>query len=148
MSQHQLRAEMSKTQKKIYVASSNAASSSRLFKSVGDFSHCKNLFGKANHALRFAAEEIYGSSLRRSELFLHLRCRPGKRRLENFIALYRHWFSKVTYLKNELRYLTRSHPPRFDRWRLPKQHTTQWLTYTARTWFRTSRTKSKVEVGL
>ena len=26
---------------------------------VGDFSHCKNLFGKANHALRFAAEEIY-----------------------------------------------------------------------------------------
>ena len=51
MSQHQLRAEMSKTPKKIYVASSNAASSSRLFKSVGDFSHCKNLFGKANHAL-------------------------------------------------------------------------------------------------
>ena len=28
---------MSKTQKKIYVASSNATSSSRLFKSVGDF---------------------------------------------------------------------------------------------------------------
>ena len=75
---------MSKTQKKIYVASSNATSSSRLFKSVGDFSHCKNLFGKANHALHFAAEEIYGSSLRRSELFLHLRCRPGKRRLKNF----------------------------------------------------------------
>ena len=147
MSQHQLRAEMSKTQKMIYVAYSNATSSSGLFKSVGDFSHCKNLFGKANHALHFAAEEIYGSSLRRSELFLHLRCRPGKRRLKNFIALYRHWFSKVTYLKNELRDLSRSHSPRFDRWRLPKQHTTQWLTYTARTWFRTPRTKSKVEVG-
>ena len=66
-----LRAEMSKTQKKIYVASSNVTSTSRLFKSVGDFSHCKKLFGKANHALHFAAEEIYGISLRRSELFLH-----------------------------------------------------------------------------
>ena len=73
-----LRAEMSKTPKKIYVASSNTTSSSRLFKSVGDLSYCKNLFGKANHALHLAAEEIYGSSLRRSELFLHLRCRPGK----------------------------------------------------------------------
>ena len=49
---------MSKTPKKIYVASSNTTSSSRLFKSVGDFSHCKNLFGKANHALHLAAEEI------------------------------------------------------------------------------------------
>ena len=36
VSQHQLQVEMSKTQKKIYVASSNATSSSRLFKSVGD----------------------------------------------------------------------------------------------------------------
>ena len=90
MSQHQLRAEISKTPKKIYVAASNATSSSRLFKSVGDFSHCKNFFGKANHALHLAAEEIYGSSLRRSEIFLHLGCRPGKRRLKNFIALYRH----------------------------------------------------------
>ena len=62
---------MSKTPKKIYVASSKATSFSRLFKSVGDFSHCKNLFGKANHALHLAAEQIYGSSLRRSELFLH-----------------------------------------------------------------------------
>ena len=90
MSQHQLRAEMSKTPKEIYVASSNATSSSRLCKSVGDFSYCKNLFGKANHALHLAEEEIDGSSLRRSELFLHLRRRPGKRRLKNFIALYRH----------------------------------------------------------
>ena len=65
---------MSKTPKKIYVASSNATSSS-----VGDFSHCKNLFGKANHASHLAAEEIYGSSLRGGELFLHLRCRPGRR---------------------------------------------------------------------
>ena len=70
---------MSKTPKKIYVASSNATSSSRLFKPVGDFSHCKNLFGKANHASHLAAEEIYGSSLPGSELFLHLRCRPGRR---------------------------------------------------------------------
>ena len=81
---------MSNTPKKIYVAPSNATSSSRLFMSVGDFFHCKNLFGKANHALHLAAEKIYGSSLRRSELFLHLCCRPGKRRLKNFIALYRH----------------------------------------------------------
>ena len=87
---YQLRTEMSKTPKKVYVASSNAARSSRLFKSVGDFSHSKNLFGKANNALHPAAEEIYGSALRRSELFLHLRGRPGKIRLKNFIALYRH----------------------------------------------------------
>lgn len=86
MPQHQLRAEMSKTPKKIYVASSNATSSSRLCKSVGDFSHRKNLFGKANHVLLLAAEETYGSSLRRSEIFLHLLCRPGKRRVKNFIA--------------------------------------------------------------
>ena len=61
VSQHQLRGEMSKTPKKIYVASSNATSSSRLYKFMGDFSHCKNLFRKANHALLLAAEEIYGS---------------------------------------------------------------------------------------
>ena len=70
VSQHQLRGEMSKTPKKIYVASSNAKCSSRLCKCEEGFSHCKNLFGKANHALLLAAEEIYGSSLRRSELFL------------------------------------------------------------------------------
>ena len=89
MSQHEVRGEMSKTPKKMYLASSNATSSSRLCKSVGDFSHCirKNLFGKVNHALLLAAEEIYGSSLRRSELFLHLHCRPCKRRLKNFIAV-------------------------------------------------------------
>ena len=67
VSQHLLQGEMSKTPKKIYVASSNATSSSRLCKSVGDFSQYKNLFGKADHALLLAAEEIYGSSLRRSE---------------------------------------------------------------------------------
>ena len=78
---------MLKTPKKTYVASSNA-SSSKLLKSVGDFSHCKNLFGKANHALHLALEEIYGSSLRRSELFLHLRCRPGKRRLTKLHSVY------------------------------------------------------------
>ena len=78
---------MSTTPKKIYVASGNATSSSRLCKFVGDFSHCKNLFGKANHALLLAAEEIYDSSIRRSELFMRLRCRPCKRRLKNFIAL-------------------------------------------------------------
>ena len=55
LSQHQLQGEMLKTRKKIYAASSNATSSSRLCKSEGDFSHCKNLFGKANHALLLAA---------------------------------------------------------------------------------------------
>ena len=69
---------MSKTPKKIYAASSNATSSSGLFKSVGDFSHLKNMFEKANHALLLAAEEIYGSSLQRSELFLHLHCSLAK----------------------------------------------------------------------
>ena len=69
---------MSKTPKKIYAASSNATSSSGLCKSVGDFSHLKNMFEKANHALLLAAEEIYGSSLQRSELFLHFRCSLAK----------------------------------------------------------------------
>ena len=80
-SQHQLRGEMSKTLKKIYAASSNAKSYSRLCKCEGGFSHCKNLFGKANHVLLLAAEEIYGSFLQRSGLFLHLRCRTCKRHL-------------------------------------------------------------------
>ena len=53
---------MSKTPKEIYVASSNATTYPGLFKSMGDFSHCKNLFGKANNALHLSAEEIYGSS--------------------------------------------------------------------------------------
>ena len=75
---------MSKTPKKVYAWSRNATSSSGLCKSVGDFSHLKNLFGKANHALLLAAEEIYGSSLQ-SALYLYLRCRPCKRRLKNFI---------------------------------------------------------------
>ena len=61
---------MSKTPKKIYAAStSNAKSSSRLCKCEGGFSHCKNLFGKANHVLLLAAEKIYGSSLQRGEFF-------------------------------------------------------------------------------
>ena len=60
---------MSKTPKKMYLASSNAKSSSRLCKSVGDFSHRKNLFSKANHELLLAAEEVYGSFLPKSELF-------------------------------------------------------------------------------
>ena len=46
---------MSKTPEKIYVAFSDATSSSRLFKSVGNFSRCKILFGKANHTLLLAA---------------------------------------------------------------------------------------------
>ena len=87
MSKHEVRGEMSQTPKKMYLASSNAKSSSRLCKSVGDFSRRKNLFGKANHELLLAAEEIYGNSLRKSELFLHLHCRPCKRRLKNFIAV-------------------------------------------------------------
>ena len=54
---------MSKIPRKIYTASSNSTSSSRLCKFVGDLSHSKNLFGKANPALLLATEEIYGSSL-------------------------------------------------------------------------------------
>ena len=65
-------ADVEVTDKDIYAASSNATSSCRLCKSVGDSAHCKNLFGKANRVLLVAAEEIYGSSLHRSELLLHL----------------------------------------------------------------------------
>ena len=67
---------MSKTPKKIYAASSNATSFSRFCKKLGDFSYYKNLFGKANRALLLAEEGIYDRSLQRSELFLHLCCRP------------------------------------------------------------------------
>ena len=52
-----------------------------------NFSQCKILFGKTNRALLLAAEEIYGNSLERSELFLLLRFRPCERRLKHFIAL-------------------------------------------------------------
>ena len=57
MSQHHLQGEKSKTPKKIFAASSNATNSSWLCKSVGDFSHCKNLFQEANHTLLLATEE-------------------------------------------------------------------------------------------
>ena len=62
-----------KTPKKIYAASSNPTSSCRVCKSVGDFAHCKNLFGKANCPLPVAEEEIYGSSLQRRKSWLPLR---------------------------------------------------------------------------
>ena len=58
VSQHQLRGQMSKTPKEMYAASSNAASSCGLCKSVGDSANCKNLFRKANRTLVVAAEEI------------------------------------------------------------------------------------------
>ena len=57
----------------------------------------KFVYRKANRALLLAAEEIHGSSLQRSELFLHLRCRPCKRRLKNFIAL-----KKTDFRKSEI----------------------------------------------
>ena len=58
MSQHEVRGQMSKTPRKMHLASSNATSSSRLCKSVGNFSYCKNLFGKANHTLLLAAGDL------------------------------------------------------------------------------------------
>ena len=64
----------------IYAVSSNATSSCRLSKSVGYF-----LFGKANRALLLALKELR-QFLQRSELFLHLRCRPCKRCLKNLIT--------------------------------------------------------------
>ena len=60
---------MSRTPKKTYAGFSNAISSSRLCKYVRDFSHCKNLSGKGKSALLLAAEEIYGSSLQKSNYF-------------------------------------------------------------------------------
>ena len=70
---------MSKMPKKICAASRNAANSDcRLCQSVGDSSHYKNLFGKANHVLLIAAEEVYSSSPQRSELLPHLLYRSYK----------------------------------------------------------------------
>ena len=72
---------------KICVASSNATSSSRLYKSVGDgrctdrgtlkdtwsdFSDCKNLFRKANHALLLAGLEITSGQRTMSGLIVDL----------------------------------------------------------------------------
>ncbi|XP_068685296.1 uncharacterized protein [Montipora foliosa] len=74
----------SETPKKIYAASSTVASSCRLCKSVVDSAHSKNLFGKPNRSLLASAEDIYGSSLQKSELLPHLLCRPCERRLNNF----------------------------------------------------------------
>ena len=82
VSQHKLRRQMSKTPKKISAASSNATSSCRLCKSVGNSAHCKTFFGKANRTFLVGAEEIYGSSLHRRELLPHLLSRPCKRRLK------------------------------------------------------------------
>ena len=81
---------MSKTPKKIYAPSSNATSSCRLCKSVGDSANCKNLFGKANCMLLVAMEEIYGSFFQRSELLPHLLCRSCEKHLKSFIAFLRH----------------------------------------------------------
>ena len=79
------KSEMSKTPKKIYAAPSNATNSCGLYKSVGGSAICKNLLRKANRTLLVAAEGT-SSSLQRSELLLHLLCRPCRRRLKNFIA--------------------------------------------------------------
>ena len=73
---------MSKTLKKISAVSSNATSSCRLCRSVGNSANCKTCFGKANRAFLVGPEEIYGSSFQRRELLPHLLSRPCKRRLE------------------------------------------------------------------
>ena len=49
---------------------------------VGNSAHCKTYFRKANHTFLFGAEEIYGSSFQRRELFAHLFSRPCKGRLK------------------------------------------------------------------
>ena len=77
---------MLRTLKKIYPASSNTKSCCRLCKAVSDSDHSWNLFGKGNGMLLVAAENIYGSSLQRSESLPHLLCRPCERRLRNFIV--------------------------------------------------------------
>ena len=61
-------ASTARAPRKISAVSSNATSSCRLCKSVGDSAHKKNLFGKVNHVLLVAVEEIYSSSLQMSEL--------------------------------------------------------------------------------
>ena len=65
---------------------SSKPSSCRLCQSVGDISHWKNLFAKANRPILSAAEELCGRSLPRSDYMSHLVCRPCERRLNNFKA--------------------------------------------------------------
>ena len=100
---------MSKTPKKIYAASSYATNSSRLCKSVEDFSLCKNLFGKAYRALLLAVEETYGTSFERNELSLLLmRCRPCGRHLKNFVALKTLIFESQETLERVKRFIEES----------------------------------------
>ena len=100
---------MPKTPKKIYAASSNPTSSCRLSKSVGDFAHCKNLFGKANvrcplEEKRFTVVPFRGRN----------HCCLYERRLENFIAFKTLILERQRSL-NELRGVSRSHSAHFDR---------------------------------
>ena len=82
-----LRGEISKTPKKIYAASSNATSSCKLCKSVGEFLALKICLEKQIvYSYLLLKRFTFLPFLQRSELFLHLRCRPCKRRLKNFIA--------------------------------------------------------------
>ena len=75
-----------KTLKKIYKSvSSTFLNCCGLCKSFGDVSHWKNLFGKGNHALLAAVENIHGNPLLRIESLPHLLCRPCEKRLKNFV---------------------------------------------------------------
>lgn len=77
--------DLSQTPKKFYQPRNHSGSSScRLCQSVGDTSHWKNLFGKANRPLLSVAEELSGTTLPRHEFMAHLLCRPCERRLKNF----------------------------------------------------------------
>ena len=74
---------MLKTPKKISAASSDATSSFRVCKSVGNnYAHCQAFFGKGNRTFLTGLEEICGSSLQRRELLPHLPSRPSIRRLK------------------------------------------------------------------
>lgn len=107
--------------------SSNVTSSCRVWKSVGNSAHLKTFFGKVNRTFLIAAEEMYGISLQRRELLLHLLSRPCKRRLK--IPVFKTLISESERSLIKLRDVWWSHARRFDRWRLRKQQTAQWRDF-------------------
>ena len=75
------------TPKKMYGAQSlDNNSTCRLCKSAGDPSHRYNLYSKTNSEMLSSAEHIYREILPNKPVLPKLICRPGERRVRNFVA--------------------------------------------------------------
>ena len=95
--------------------------------SVRDSAHCKNLLIKV--VFLVAAEEIYGSSLQRSELLLHFLCRPCERRPKNFTAFKTLISETRRSLERVRRYIEELLSTLRSLKTSRKQQTTRWLAF-------------------